>query len=204
MKAEMEGLKHLARRTLRDGDREWSYNGSGGSHSRLEIDEDTTISFTYPDEEMLGLAPGDIYVTRRVRRLDAPRPYAIYRIDFDADVAARISRLAALRGMRRSILDDCEREADEDLWTYGQVVAENSCELGRVDEIFTILDPTDPDNLQHLGNGVYEARWLLLEEGDVHDFTSLLRHPRVLLLGKPFSPVRSVVAVRFGVRKSAP
>lgn len=32
-------------------------------------------------------------------------------------------------------------------------------------EVLGIIEPVDPDNLVHLGNGIYEARWINAEEG---------------------------------------
>jgi len=54
-------------------------------------------------------------------------------------------------------------------------------------EVLEIIDPVDPDNLQHVGDGVWEAKW---SPANPHaaDIECLRRTPRVKIVKEPFQP----------------
>jgi len=54
-------------------------------------------------------------------------------------------------------------------------------------QVLEIISPADPDNLQHLGNGIYYASWSPVNPHAV-DVENLRHTPRVRIVKEPFWP----------------
>ena len=68
-------------------------------------------------------------------------------------------------------------------------------------EVAEIIEPADPDNLQHLGSGVYEAKWSPENPATDLDVTLLPYVPRISVLGNAYEPehLPGWIAVKFTV-----
>lgn len=66
-------------------------------------------------------------------------------------------------------------------------------------DLLELLNPVDPDKLQHVGDGVYEAQWSLQNTGRFADLDILAITPAVKLIGTTFEPegLPGWTAVRF-------
>ena len=79
-------------------------------------------------------------------------------------------------------------------------------EILSVEEVLEIIAPLDPDQLRHLGRGVYEAKWVADEEG-AREVAALQEHPRVSVIEGPSDPLPSSVlkwqSMKFSVKALA-
>lgn len=68
-------------------------------------------------------------------------------------------------------------------------------------QVLDLIDPVDPDNLRHVGAGIYEALWCppVLEM----DIEVLKRTPRVEIKGEVFEPelLPGWAAIRFTIQE---
>lgn len=53
-------------------------------------------------------------------------------------------------------------------------------------EVLELIAPADPDTLQHIGNGVYEARWLKGSR-PFEDIVTIRQNPRAMIVKEPFN-----------------
>jgi hypothetical protein len=54
-------------------------------------------------------------------------------------------------------------------------------------EVLCLIDPADPDNVQHIGKGVYEALWSPATPAAM-DIELLRRTERISIVAEPFNP----------------
>ncbi len=68
--------------------------------------------------------------------------------------------------------------------------------------ILEIIDPIDPNTLQHLGQGVYEAKWYDAEQGSAEIESLSKFNGRITLVSRPYHPqnLPHWIAVQFIVR----
>jgi hypothetical protein len=68
-----------------------------------------------------------------------------------------------------------------------------------VTKILELIDPVDPDQVQHLGEGVYEAKWAppILEM----EIEVLRRTPGIEIISDVLEPLPGWAAIRFTVQE---